>query len=100
MTFRLDIDRGPEWWGKRLNVQVLQSGSYMPEIVANHEVTVPTDEQPVIEFSSPVDAVNGDWVVLRVTDPSRPADRRATGEFASLGNAIAYASPFFLVPPA
>ncbi len=100
VTFKLDIDRGRQWWGRRLNVQVLQSGTHMPEIIANHEIRVPTGGQPVVAFTTPVDAINGGWVVLRVTDPSEPADERATGSFASLGNAVAYASPFFLVPPA
>jgi hypothetical protein len=34
--------------------------------------------------------------VLRITDPDVPADGRATGEWTSYGNAVAYASPFFL----
>ena len=42
---------------------------------------------------------DGDWVVLRVTDPAGPPDPRAPGEWARLGRGIAYASPFWLERP-
>jgi hypothetical protein len=40
----------------------------------------------------------GDWVVLRVTDPARPADPRAGAlpGYRSAGRAVAYLSPFFI----
>jgi hypothetical protein len=34
--------------------------------------------------------------VLRVTDLAGPADPRATSEWAGLGRAVAYSSPFWL----
>jgi hypothetical protein len=37
--------------------------------------------------------------VLRVTDPGEPADPRAVGEWAQLGRALAYTSPFWLDRP-
>ena len=40
----------------------------------------------------------GAWVVLRVTDPAEPGDARAWGEFQAAGDAVAYTSPFYLVP--
>jgi hypothetical protein len=46
------------------------------------------------------DIADGRWLVVRVTDPARPADPRATGAYSSAGEAIAYASPFFLDPDA
>lgn len=96
IAFALDIDRGEEWWGHVLNVQILQSGTFMPTIVDSFEVTISTPEEPVITFNRDIDRENGDWVVLRITDPAEPADSRATGDWAPLGNAIAYTSPFFL----
>lgn len=98
IEFELDIDRGPEWWGKELSVQVLQSGTIMPTVVASEEIEVPEDDDSVVSFDADIDIEDGDWVVLRITDPSSPADRRATGEWRSFGDAIAYASPFFLSP--
>jgi hypothetical protein len=46
-----------------------------------------------------LDPGDGAWVVLRVSDPSQPADPRATGQYARLGRGIAYTSPFWLTPP-
>lgn len=98
VTFRLDIDRGPEWHGRALKVSVLRRGTRMPAVQQVIDVTVPTPADPVIQFTVDVDRADGDWIVLRVTDPAQPADGRATGQYASLGNGVAYASPFFLSP--
>jgi hypothetical protein len=46
-----------------------------------------------------LDPGDGAWVVLRVSDPSQPAESRATGQYAGLGRGIAYTSPFWLAPP-
>jgi hypothetical protein len=63
------------------------------------DVRLPGPTEPVIAFEVGLDPAEGDWVVLRVSDPSEPADPRATGEYAGLGRGIAYTSPFWLVPP-
>jgi hypothetical protein len=102
VTFKLDIDRGEIFRGHALNVQVLMSGTYLPTVVDNVEISIPDIDHGtgIIEFTTDIDIANGNWVVLRVSDPSEPADGRATGEWAAFGNAIAYTSPFFLQPPA
>ena len=100
LRFELDIDRGADWYGKRLNVQVLQTGTPVPTIVDNVEVTVPAPDQPVLSFRTRVDVRDGDWVVLRVTDPDLETDGRATGPYQGLGGAVAYVSPFYLDPDA
>lgn len=99
IEFKIDIDRGPEMYGQRLNVQVLRSGSLMPDVLHSEDVTVPTDEEPVISFSIPgVGKTEGTWLVLRISDPFASADGRAEAvDWAQYGNAIAYTSPFFLV---
>jgi hypothetical protein len=117
MTFALDVDRGPSWYGRRLNVQVLQAGragEQLPRVVRALTVTVPTPDEPVITFEAPISASDGGWVVLRVSDPASTdtnpgagnksivEDGRARGTaFEGLGPAIAYASPFYLdaTPP-
>ncbi len=97
IEFRVDIDRGPEWYGKLLNVQVLRPGTSMPTILHAQDVRVPTASEPVIKvWVDNVDLADGGWVVLRVTDPSQGADGRADSTFAQFGNAVAYASPWFL----
>ena len=102
VTFQLDIDRGESFWGKALDVQVLMSGTYMPAVVDSVDVTVPGPDHPtgIIEFTTDIDPADGDWVFLRISDPAEAADGRATGDWTGFGNALAYASPFFLEPPA
>jgi hypothetical protein len=96
MTFALDIDRGAEWVGKELMVQVLRSGERLPAVQENRIVVVPSSEQSVITFTTDIDRADGDWVVLRITDPAGQPDGRADATWASFGPAVAYASPFYL----
>lgn len=104
VRFALDIDKGPDWWGRPLNVQVLRPGSLMPTITEAIDVRVPVSEgdsqEPVISFEVPLDVADGSWAVLRITDPSEPPDGRADATYRAFGNAIAYTSPFFLDPNA
>lgn len=97
VDFRVDIDRGSDWWGKRLSVQILRPGTSMPTIAWAQEVRVPTDTEPVITVGVPsIDLSDGAWVVLRISDPDQPADARADAAFAPYGNSVAYASPWYL----
>lgn len=97
LAFALDFGRSG-WEGKTLNVQILRSGDRLPAVQENIAFTVPADADPPVAFTRPVEAADGDWVVLRVSDPNDAADDRATGAWASYGKAIAYTSPFFLDP--
>jgi Protein of unknown function (DUF3604) len=92
----VDLDRGAAWWGRRLNVQVLRPGERLPTLAAAVEVALPSPEQPVVSFEVDLDPAGGPWLVLRVSDPSAPADPRARGPWAELGHALAYSSPFWL----
>jgi len=96
VTFALDVDGGSSWVGRELLVQVLRSGTKMPSVQAVQAFTVPTADDPAPVFTLDVDAADGDWIVLRISDPAQPADGRADATWASFGNAIAYCSPFFL----
>ena len=102
VRFQLDIDRGSSWYGHPLSVQVLRPGTLMPTVAHVQDVRVPISEgdaaEPVISFEVPINAADGRWVVLRVSDPSQPADARADATWRGFGNAVAYASPFFLQP--
>lgn len=98
VRFRLDVDRGPAFTGQRLLVQVLGAGGDLPRVLETFELAVPGAGRPVAHFDVPVKASDTPWLVLRLTDPSVKADSRATGAYATAGNAIAYASPFFLDP--
>ena len=101
ITFQIDIDKGAEWLGKELLVQVLRSGSQMPAVQANVPVVVPTLEEDVISFTLDLDRADGDWVVLRISDPNTPvpsggADGNADATWQGYGKGMAYCSPFFL----
>jgi hypothetical protein len=93
----LDLDRAG-WTGRQLGVQVLRPGTGMPTLAASVDVRVPGPDEPVIAFEVDLDPADGTWVVLRVTDPAGPEDPRAEGEWAGLGRAVAYSSPFWLDP--
>src|SRR6266516_87620 len=97
---QLDLDRGVLWWGRRMNVQVLRPGpgQHLPTLAAALDVHLPSPDEPLIAFEIDLDPAEGGWLVLRISDPSEPADPRASGAYARLGRGIAYTSPFWLHP--
>ncbi|WP_308121185.1 CehA/McbA family metallohydrolase [Paractinoplanes bogorensis] len=92
VTFRLDLDRGPEAAGHPLRVQVLRPGPAAPEVVHLQDL----DESQVVRFTVPLDVADGDWVVLRIADPNR--DNATPGPIGHVSNdfALAYSSPWWL----
>ena len=97
VTFEVDVDRGAGWVGKRLVVSVLRPGRPLPAIAEAVEVAVPAPDEPLPTLTVDLDPADGPWVVVRISDPDAPADRRAAGTpYAGLGEGIAYASPFWL----
>jgi hypothetical protein len=99
VRIEVDLDRGEAWWGRRLDLQVLRPGDRLPTLAAVLEVELPGPDEPVASVELDLDPADGDWVVLRVTDPAEPADPRAVGEWARGGRALAYSSPFWLRRP-
>ena len=95
----VDVDRGEAWRDRRLLLQVLRPGQRLPTLVATLEVTLGAPDGPVAALELDLDPADGDWVVVRVTDPAEPADHRAVGDWARQGRAIAYTSPFWLERP-
>ena len=94
VKIRLDIDRGPDWVGKRLYVQVIGPGRNGPTLLEVVPIRVPSAHQPVVSFTT---TPRGDWMFLRVTDPDRPCDPLGEAPFedSTYGGACAYASPWF-----
>jgi hypothetical protein len=88
----LDLDRGPEWFGKKLRVQILASGYPVPAVLTDVEVTL---DGTVKQFPTPI-GEDDRWLVLRVSDPDGAPDGRADSTYRGFGKGIAYASPFFL----
>ena len=92
VTFTLDLERDASWVGRPLSVQVLRPGTDAPAVPLVHELTV----GDVVTFTVPLDLVDGDWVVLRVADPTQP--NATPGPAGHPGNdlGIAYTSPWWL----
>ncbi|WP_426510038.1 CehA/McbA family metallohydrolase [Dactylosporangium sp. McL0621] len=91
----LDFAAPDEWRGHPLRLQVLQRGEPVPAVVSEHDFRVSAGP---LRLRTPLE--EGDWVVLRITDPGRPADPRAEPlpGYRSAGLAVAYLSPFFTSP--
>ena len=94
----IDVDRGRAWWGRELGVQILGTGSPLPTVVEATTITVPRGGQQPPTITVCHDLADGEWLVVRITDPTLPADGRADATYESFGGAIAYASPFYLTP--
>lgn len=97
-TVEVDLDLGPKSWGSVLSVQVLVAGSGPPGIAAAVDVRVPGPDDPPLRIPVELDADANRWAVVRVSDPSEPADRKATGPYVALGRSLAFASPFWFQP--
>jgi hypothetical protein len=90
--FHLDLARGRSWRGRRLHVQVLRPGPEVPEVVE----VVPFRVGEPVSVRTRLDAADGDWVVLRISDPT---ERNATpGPEGHPCNdlGVAYTSPWWL----
>jgi hypothetical protein len=94
VTFALDIDRGPSWAGRVLQVQVLRPGTPVPAVA--DVVEVRCDE--VTHFSVPMSIDDGHWVVLRLADPATLNATPGPPRHPANNHAIAYTSPWFLEP--
>jgi hypothetical protein len=94
----LDIDRGPRFVGTELVAQVLTTGAPLPTVLAAETIRVPGPGGPLPRLVVDVDAADVPWLVVRLSDPSLPADGRADATYAGFGAAIAYTSPWFIDP--
>ncbi|MGK5680611.1 CehA/McbA family metallohydrolase [Actinoplanes sp. URMC 104] len=92
VTFRVDLDRGPEFADEPLCLQVLRPGTRAPEVVEMQHLRA----GEVVKVTVPLDVEDGDWVVLRISDPSR--DNPSPGPYGHPCNdfGLAYSSPWWL----
>jgi hypothetical protein len=96
VQFVVDIDRGDEWVGREVEVQVLRPGDHVPVVVHIEPATMPAPDQPLISFTVDLDLDDGDWVVLRIADP-HSANRHGSDTGHPGDRAVmAYTSPFWL----
>lgn len=92
VTFRLDLARDASWVGRELHAQVLRPGTDAPTVAAVEPFRV----GDVHTFRVPVDVADGDWMLLRIADPTQP--NATPGPDGHPGNdlGIAYTSPWWL----
>jgi hypothetical protein len=94
VRFALDLDRGPSWTGRPLQVQVLRPDVPTPAVADVVEVCC----GQVARFDVPIDIEDGGWVVLRVADPEEPNDNPGPPGHPANNFALAYSSPWYLEP--
>jgi hypothetical protein len=94
VRFRLDLARDREWLGRRLEVQVLRPGATVPEVAD----VVPFRVGPVLELDVPLRHDDGDWVALRIADPTQPNAAPGPQGHPCNNLGIAYTSPWWLDP--
>ncbi|XVU26070.1 CehA/McbA family metallohydrolase [Actinoplanes sp. CA-054009] len=92
VKFELDLDRGRHWEGRELLVQVLRPGSEAPSVADVIDVEVGR----VTTFTVPIDAADGDWVLLRVSDPGQENDSPGPLGHPCNDWGVAYSSPWWL----
>jgi len=94
VRFLVDVDRGPAWDGKPLRIQVLRPGTSAPAVVD----VVDTVNGTVADFTVPLDAADGNWVVLRVSDPAAANGSPGPSGHPCNDFGVAYTSPWWLQP--
>ncbi|MFN2496938.1 MAG: CehA/McbA family metallohydrolase [Pseudonocardiaceae bacterium] len=94
VAFALDLDRGPSWTGRVLQVQVLRPGRPAPAVADVVEVRC----GEVARFTAPLNLDDGTWTVLRIADPETPNGNPGPPGHSANNHALAYTSPWFLEP--
>jgi hypothetical protein len=96
VEFVLDIDRGDEWVGRELEVQVLRPDARQPKVPHVETVRIPEPGRRLPRFTVDLDVEDGNWVVLRIADPGGVNAHPGPDGHPANRDAIAYASPFWL----
>ncbi len=94
VEFVVDVDCGPSWTGRTLEVQVLRPDAPVPAVADMADVRC----GDVARFTVPMSTEDGPWVVLRLADPHGRNDTPGPPEHPANNHAIAYTSPWFLDP--
>jgi hypothetical protein len=92
VEFVLDVDCGPSWVGRALQVQVLRPDTPVPAVAEVVEVRC----GEVTRFTVPMSVEDGHWTVLRLADPDAPNTTPGPPDHLANNHAIAYTSPWFL----
>ncbi|WP_435747377.1 CehA/McbA family metallohydrolase [Nocardioides sp. SYSU DS0663] len=94
VKIQLDLARDRSWRGRPLTVQVLRPGTEVPEVVKVKEFEV----GPVLTFRVNVDVADGDWMLLRIADPTQRNETPGPAGHPGNDLGIAYTSPWWIDP--
>jgi len=94
VEFVLDVDCGPSWAGRTLEVQVLRPDEPAPAVAD----VVKIHCGGVARFTVPMSVEDGHWTVLRLADPDTLDHAQAPLNHPANNHAVAYTSPWFLQP--
>ncbi|HEY6425106.1 MAG TPA: CehA/McbA family metallohydrolase [Pseudonocardiaceae bacterium] len=94
VAFALDIDRGPSWSGRVLQVQVLRPDTPVPAVADVVEVRC----GELAHFTTSLDIDDGTWTVLRIATPDARNSNPGPPNHPANNYALAYTSPWFLEP--
>ncbi|WP_312034342.1 CehA/McbA family metallohydrolase [Actinoplanes sp. TBRC 11911] len=92
VKFVVDLDRGDSWQGKPVKLQVLRPGPEAPDVVD----VIDTEVGRTTEFTVPLDRADGDWVVIRVSNPKKVNKTPGPHHHPCNDFGIAYTSPWWL----
>ena len=94
VTFSVDLDRGSSWLGLPLAVQVLRPGIDAPTVAD----VVPFVVGDLVSVTVRLDAADGAWVLLRVSDPGQANETSGPAGHPCNDLGVAYTSPWWLDP--
>lgn len=94
VEFVLDVDCGPSWTGRVLQVQVLRPAVPVPAVVELIDIRCGDPARMMV----PLDIDDGSWTVLRLADPDVLNATPGPPDHPANNHAIAYTSPWFLEP--
>lgn len=92
LTLALDVDRGSDWLGRALEVQVLRPGDGVPTVAE----VVPLPVGDVLQLTLDVSLDDGDWMLLRIANPDEPNETPGPPGHPANNSAVAYTSPWYL----
>lgn len=98
VSFEIDLDLGPQRSGDPIDIQVLRPGEAFPEVVHVESVRAPVPGAGPATLTVDLDVDDGDWVVLRIADPTASNNQQGPAGHPCNALGLAYASPFWLVP--
>ena len=93
----VDVDGGPSWSGRAVEVQVLTTGITAPTVLAVQQARSGEVATVVVDLQGEWEADEAPWLVVRVADPTAHNLQPGPSGHPCNNRALAYASPVRLV---